>query len=558
MAENYLQQLAEQYKDSVGKSLSKYDILKDLDIFVLDNSIRESTVGQLKGHTLEAKWQVYDEVKKCGFKHTIVAAFNHMTRVDDVFVDQLFERGEDRDGLWAFSEVTEGMKNKVPDFENVPVGLRKMKELGLYNVIFEIDLGDATYDFSKFSTEEYCNLVSKWVTWCYDNLGSDSKILVNFRDIPDAIATDANRVFQTVDFLCKLSEPKHLFGLIFEEPRGKSLPEEVATWAKFFRQIMKDNHWNGHLLVHVHEKFGYGDATALEALMHGANGIWASVCMEGAAMGNASSCVTLINLVRLGNKKVLDKFNCTYLRKAAINVTKITTGEEPHIKQPIYGGRALDFVLDLNKDEFDLASFFGEEAPIRITSLASPEMIQSHLVRQFGENMQFTKELAYKMKELILKDLRNNRKEEYMSKTGIAILFDRAGGKLTEDMCNSLARDVLEKPHAKNLIAVIRKRWDTWDLQEHEQGDDRLQFDSFYNGFMSPYFSCYRCNDTQKALMAIDMDADGYVDWNEFMVYLKWAIHQYPDTPTADELLDIAFRKGIIPAMRDEILAKQG
>jgi hypothetical protein len=28
-----------------------------------------------------------------------------------VFVDQLFERGEDRDGLWAFSEVTEGKIN---------------------------------------------------------------------------------------------------------------------------------------------------------------------------------------------------------------------------------------------------------------------------------------------------------------------------------------------------------------------------------------------------------------------------------------------------------------
>lgn len=124
-------------------------------------------------------------------------------------------------------------------------------------------------------------------------------------------------------------------------------------------------------------------------------------------MGNASSCVTLMNLVRLGNKKVLDKFNCTYLRKAAINVTKITTGEEPHIKQPIYGGRALDFVFDLNKEEFDLASFFGEEAPIRITSFASPEMIQSHLVRQFGGNKQFTLQLAYKMKELIFEDLRN-------------------------------------------------------------------------------------------------------------------------------------------------------
>ena len=143
--------------------------------------------------------------------------------------------------------------------------------------------------------------------------------------------------------------------------------------------------------------------------MNGANGIWPSICIEGAAMGNASSCVTLMNLIRLGNKKVLKKFNCSYLRQAAINVTKITTGVEPHIKQPLYGERALDFVLDLSKDDFDLATFFGEKAPVRITTLASPEMIRSRLVELYGDDPQFTLEMAEKMKEKMLEDLRANR-----------------------------------------------------------------------------------------------------------------------------------------------------
>ena len=50
------------------------------------------------------------------------------------------------------------------------------------------------------------------------------------------------------------------------------------------------------------------------------------------------------------------------------------------------------------------------------------------------------------------------------------------------------------------------------------------------------------------------MDNDGQVDWKEFALYLKWAGRQYPETQTADDLLDIAFRKGLIPAMQDEIL----
>ena len=52
----------------------------------------------------------------------------------------------------------------------------------------------------------------------------------------------------------------------------------------------------------------------------------------------------------------------------------------------------------------------------------------------------------------------------------------------------------------------------------------------------------------------IDMDEDGRVDWNEFALYLKWAIRQYPQTKTAEELLSIAFRKGIIPAMQDVVI----
>jgi hypothetical protein len=45
---------------------------------------------------------------------------------------------------------------------------------------------------------------------------------------------------------------------------------------------------------------------------------------------------------------------------------------------------------------------------------------------------------------------------------------------------------------------------------------------------MAPYFACYRCSDTKKAIQALDMDADGSVDWNEFYIYIKWAIRKNP------------------------------
>ena len=49
---------------------------------------------------------------------------------------------------------------------------------------------------------------------------------------------------------------------------------------------------------------------------------------------------------RMGNTKILERYECDYLRDAAIAVTKITTGREPAPMKPIYGGRALDVSFD--------------------------------------------------------------------------------------------------------------------------------------------------------------------------------------------------------------------
>lgn len=216
--------------ESIAQEKSKRARLKDLDLIVLDNSIRESTVGQLRGHTLENKWKIYNEVQRCGFKFIIVAAFSHMTRVDDTFLRQLVARGEDVSNLFAFTEVIEAVNDGIPDTKTTPVGLSKMKSLGLINPIIEIDLAIDSINWEVFTVLDMCKLLSERIKWSRRMLSPDAKIMVNLRDFPDSMMYQMERLFTVVDFLGSLPATERPFGILFEEPTGKFLPEEVGAW----------------------------------------------------------------------------------------------------------------------------------------------------------------------------------------------------------------------------------------------------------------------------------------------------------------------------------------
>ena len=50
------------YKAGSERVEKKKQRLRELDLFVLDNSLRETTVGALRGHTLENKFAIYKQV----------------------------------------------------------------------------------------------------------------------------------------------------------------------------------------------------------------------------------------------------------------------------------------------------------------------------------------------------------------------------------------------------------------------------------------------------------------------------------------------------------------
>ena len=308
--------------EELRKSQQKKDVLQKVDMFVLDNSIRESTVGQLRGHTMENKFKIFNEVEKCGIKHIVVAAFSHSPRVDDIFVEELLKnRGTDLSSLrlYAFTEITNGVSADGKMDVAIPEALRKMKKLGLHHPIIEIDLADSRIDWEHgFTVDDICALLHTRITWIKDQLSKDANIFINLRDFPFAMEKCLDRVLTVVKFVATL--PRHLqpFGMLFEEPTGRFSVFEMSAWTACIRSSMDDNGWrSGHLLAHVHQKWGMAEAVQLECLSSGADGVWASLCEEGAASGHACSTITMMNLIRLGNTNVLKTYNCTYLREAA-------------------------------------------------------------------------------------------------------------------------------------------------------------------------------------------------------------------------------------------------
>ena len=170
----------------------------------------------------------------------IVASFSHMTRLGDTFIQQLADKGEDFDKLWAFSEFVESVdKDRVPDTKTIPVGLRKMKELGIKNAIVEADLVWQGIDYKRFKIEAICELFSQRIAWCRANLAKNARVLFNIRDLPEGMKTKPKRILKAVRYLASLPPAERPFGIIFEES-GKYLPEELGVWTATVRREMDE------------------------------------------------------------------------------------------------------------------------------------------------------------------------------------------------------------------------------------------------------------------------------------------------------------------------------
>lgn len=266
----------------------KMQALRDVKLFILDNSLRETSVASLKGHTLDCKQKIMYSILGCGgINHAIVGCFSRIRRVDDDFTELILKEKKNFSNLkfYCFAEVfSEEVDYHIDtrDLDKVSYGLQRALKYGIKNVVLEFDV--LCQHSANFDIDKMCGVVWSRVEWIRKNLSPDSLIFINLRDFCDAWKQKPHYIERMIIFLS--TREHQIFGLLMEDPSGGVFPCEVGRLVHASTTLMREHSWgDGHFLVHIHQGFGLAEASVTESLMHGATGIWCGVCRDGAATG---------------------------------------------------------------------------------------------------------------------------------------------------------------------------------------------------------------------------------------------------------------------------------
>ena len=207
------------------------------------------------------------------------------------------------------------------------------------------------------------------------------RIYARFLDIFDAWDEDPEIVIQSLKLLRSLP----VDAVIFEDVRGTHFPFQTAELIKIIRRYTP---LDRVVLVHPHSGNGMEDATVIEAILAGADGVWAGFTPHAAQGAHGSSLMLLTNLARAGNPHVEKMFRFKRLTDIADRMAHIHMGEPIHKDHPVIGERAYRYIDEgfIQTDQpCDLdPKRIGGEPGCRITPAHSSPWAISNRLRQLG------------------------------------------------------------------------------------------------------------------------------------------------------------------------------
>jgi len=426
-------------KDNARAILSaaraKEDRLQSIVPYFIDLSLRENAFGSRVGQTLEDKLNILPQLRGFGFQNILLGTLDYAIpdelEVDDDFMMYLRDNRIDMTGGFAFTDI--GITQPSGVFVPSP-SMLKLQDYEVPNTLHEIYLSKEgmkpLYDVDTLFRS--LPMTIEWLNWnIRGDGGGKPRIIINIVDGCDAFAENPDLVGEVLAFLAR----QQIEGVSFEDDRGTFMPFQVGAYTAIARSYLPAPL---KLLVHMHSGGGFENASLIEALLNGADGVWGGLPKRAAIIGHASLGELIANLVRVGN---LDMKNYRLDQLLPLATALQAVDDEQPIPEdlPILGSNAyrltLEFFRQTDTRFMDLVpEAIGGKYGYRICPLGSDApVIAGRLSEVTGLSPDsFPADVLEMMIRLMRRDLRGGERIVYDDPDQILKLYQRAGGKNVE------------------------------------------------------------------------------------------------------------------------------
>lgn len=413
----------------LAESSGKLAQLRAIEPYLIDISLRENPVGSGIGHTLADKLRILPQLRAFGMKNIHLGSLDYALpdepEVDDDFMAWLRDHGVDMTGCFAFTDI--GAVDAGGAFRPSP-SMLKLRDYKVPNTLHEIYLSDegmaGQYDFPTL-----CRNLRASIAWLHANIAGDGggapRILVNIVDGCDALTNNLERSCA----LLALLAGEDIEGVSIEDDRGTYLPFQVGACVAIARRALPAPK---KLVVHVHAGAGFENASVIEALLRGADGVWGGIPKQAAIIGHASLGELIANLVRIGNPH-MDAYQVERLLPLASSLQELDSGGPAPSDVPVLGRNAYRLTLDFFRQQdgrpMDLPpERIGGRYGYRICPVVSDRpVIAGRLAEVTGQPAaSFPDELLDNMIRLMRRDLRAGLRLAYDQPAELRDLLRRA------------------------------------------------------------------------------------------------------------------------------------
>ncbi len=409
----------------------KLDKLRAVKPYLIDLSLRENPVGARVGQTLAEKLAILPRLREFGFQNILLGTLDYglpdELEVDDDFMAHLRDHDVDMTGCFAFTAI--GIAQPDGRFVADPSQL-KLQRYGVPNTLHEIYLTHEGMG-DQYDRETLKRSLPASIRWLHENVRGDNgnppRILINVVDGCDAFAEDPDWVCEILALLA--DQP--IEGVSIEDDRGVFLPFQVGAYVAVMRQLPPPPL---KILVHMHAGGGFENASVMEALLNGADGVWGGLPKRAAIIGHASLGELIANLVRLGNPHMQD-YRLDQLLPLATGLQVEDEEQAVPDDLPILGHNAYRLPLSFFRQQagrfMDLVpEAIGGSYGFRICPVVSDQaVIAGRLAEVTGRPVSsFPDAVLTQMIRLMRRELRAGTRIVYDQPQELLDLYQRAGG----------------------------------------------------------------------------------------------------------------------------------